>query len=533
MPRLLAAVIVLGAVVAALVIALGSPSRAAPRRTLESIFQDDDHLIYSSTATVTKTLDTLKALGVQRVRATVLWRAIAPDPKSLKPPRGLDLTNPASYPAASWAPYDRLVQLAGARGIGVDFNVTAPGPLWATLTGSTEGKYSDHFEPSPREFGWFVTAVGRRYSGSYAPPGHPVLPRVSYWSIWNEPNQPGWLAPQWGLAAGRPVMVSPVLYRMFVDAAFAALERTGHGPATDTILIGELAPEGTEGTATEDPIPPLPFLRALYCVDASYRPLTGAAAAALECPEAGSPSSFVASHPGLFDATGFAHHPYEFFLAPSAQMSDANFVPLSELSRLEHALDSIFAAYGVGRQLPLYLTEYGYETNPPNTYRGVSPSAQALYINEAEYMAWRDPRVRAMSQFLLYDALPDTSFPRGSERYWSTFQTGLLYASGAPKPSLDAYRLPLFVPDPVLGSGRNVFVWGRVRPAAQHPTRRAQLQWASTGGSYRTVATAAVAQDSGVVTDTVRVPGPGTIRLAWSSPAGQTYYSRAAGLRGR
>ena len=69
-------------------------------------------------------------------------------------------------------------------------------------------------------------------------------------------------------------------------------------------------------------------------------------------------------------------------------------------------------------------------------------------------MAWLDPRVRSMSQFLLYDALPDTRYPRGSERYWSTFQTGLLYADGTAKPSLGAYRLPIFVPNAVLGSGQ-------------------------------------------------------------------------------
>ena len=186
----------------------------------------------------------------------------------------------------------------------------------------------------------------------------------------------------------------------------------------------------------------------------------------------------MAANPGLFDATAFAHHPYSFFLAPSAQMSDVNFVPLSDLSRLEHGLDAIFGAYGVGRRLPLYLTEYGYETNPPNPYRGVSPATQALYINEAEYMAWRDPRVRAMSQFLLYDALPDTRYPRGSERYWSTFQTGLRYADGTAKPSLGAYRVPIFVPNAVLGSGSSVFVWGRVRPASHGSSQRAQIQWA-------------------------------------------------------
>ena len=42
---------------------------------------------------------------------------------------------------------------------------------------------------------------------------------------------------------------SAVLYRGYVNAAFGALSRTGHGPSTDTILIGELAPEGAEGPA--------------------------------------------------------------------------------------------------------------------------------------------------------------------------------------------------------------------------------------------------------------------------------------------
>ncbi len=68
--------------------------------------------------------------------------------------------------------------------------------------------------------------------------------------------------------------------------------------------------------------------------------------------------------PALFQATGFAHHPYSFFLPPSATMSDPNFAPLSDLGRLEQALDAIFSTYGASRQLPLYLTEYGYETNP-------------------------------------------------------------------------------------------------------------------------------------------------------------------------
>ena len=83
------------------------------------MFQDDDQLVYTSTAGATSTLDRLKRLGVDSMRVTMLWKAIAPAPTSTAAPAGFDASNPASYPALDWAPYDRLVALARARGIAV------------------------------------------------------------------------------------------------------------------------------------------------------------------------------------------------------------------------------------------------------------------------------------------------------------------------------------------------------------------------------------------------------------------------------
>ncbi len=91
-------------------------------------------------------------------------------------------------------------------------------------------------------------------------------------------------------------------------------------------------------------------------------------------------------------------------------MSDPNFAPLADLSRLEAVLDRAFTTYGVSRKLPLYLTEYGYETNPPDPFRGVAPKRQSLYLNEAQYLAAQDPRVRSLAQFLLYDSAPNPAF---------------------------------------------------------------------------------------------------------------------------
>ena len=132
------------------------------------------------------------------------------------------------------------------------------------------------------------------------------------------------------------------------------------------------------------------------------------------CPATGRRAGFVAAHPGLFGATGFAHHPYSFFLAPARSMSDPNFAPLADLSRLERSLDRIFAAYAVPRRLPIYFTEYGYETNLPNPFRGVAPATQAAYLDEAEYLAWLDPRVRALSQFELRDSPPNRAYRAGT-----------------------------------------------------------------------------------------------------------------------
>jgi hypothetical protein len=521
----LAAALSVGAVVAViLVVALGSSGSGHRHGLMESIFQDDQLLVDSPAPTVASTLDTLRSLGVDRVRITVLWASIAPPTQ----PKGFNATDPAAYPAAAWAPYDRVVALARARGIDVDFNVTAPGPLWA-MGHAPNAKYATHYNPSPAAFEHFVAAVGKRFSGSYQPPGsHTKLPRVSYWTVWNEPNQPGWLAPQFRTVSGRPAENSPRLYRTLVDSAFAGLSATGHTTSSDTILIGELAPEGTEGTKTETPIPPLPFLRAMYCVDQSYKPLTGAAATALGCPSGSDTGAFVKAHPALFDPTGFAHHPYSFFLKPSAGFSDPNFVPLSQLSRLETALDSIFSAYGVRRKLPIYLTEYGYETNPPDPFRGVPLAKQALYLDEAQYMASQDSRVQSMAQFLLMDSAPVAGAPKGSVAYWSSFQTGLEFLGGKRKPSFVAYRLPIYVPKPTFAHGASVAVWGMLRPAKNGTEQQARIQYQAGHGAAQTLATVDTNDASGFLNTSVTPPGSGSLRIVWTGPNGKVLRSRAA-----
>jgi hypothetical protein len=517
------------ALVAALAPAL-FPGAALANHTQESIFQDDQYLLDSPTPVVSQTLATLKTLGVQRIRVNVLWVSLAPDPLSRKRPANFVASDPASYPAGAWAPYDRLVELSATYGINVDFTVTAPGPLWAMGAKPVTTRAANHWTPNSLDFYNFMVAVGLRYSGVYTPPASASgpLPAVTFWSIWNEPDQPGWLSPQSRRYKHRWVINSPRIYRSLVDAAYFALGLTGHSTANNTILIGELAPEGYTTPGAYVATTPLPFVRALYCVNGDYRQLRGDAAIAVGCRKHESRAEFVKKNPLLFTATGFAHHPYYFFHTPSYRTSDPNFAPLANIGRLGRALNRIYGNYGVHRTIPFYFTEYGYETNPPDPHRPVTPDQQAAYLNEADYMAWRNPRVRSVAQFLLYDSPPDPRYTPTDPSYWDTFQTGLLFANGKPKPAFDAYRMPIWIPSAKFHRGARTFVWGDLRGAPHTSTQTAMIQWRPRhGGSWTTVATVPVTSLDGFFTARVKIPGTGLIRSEWLAPGGGVEASRS------
>ncbi|MHB8691505.1 MAG: hypothetical protein ACYDHH_09695 [Solirubrobacteraceae bacterium] len=568
------AVIAAAAAVAVLTVSLlGGSSSVAPRH-FESMFQDDQMLLNSSTPMVEHTLQTLKALGVDRLRLTIQWRYIAPKPDSNTRPAGFVASDP-NAPAYHWAAYDRIDLLAARYGMAVDFDLSGPGPLWAAtatahdaqvalgyqLTPTAFAHVAHDYNLSPSAFGQFVEAVGRRYSGHDAValyPGGPLkrLPRVRYWSVWNEPNQPGWLAPQFKLVlpgqsnsatsllatgqVGHWVPAAPELYREYVDAAYTALRASGH--ARDKLLIGELAPEGCIPGAVggvcriypkiDQPIPPVPFIQAMYCLDGNYRPLRGQRAAEVGCPTGGSRQAFVNANPALFDATAFAHHPYSFSLPPNAPLPDRQFIPLANLSRLEHELDRVFTTYGVQRRIPIYLTEYGYETKPPNPIRGQSLGDQAAWLNEATYIAVHDRRVQGLSQFLLVDSPPNTLVPPSDPAYWSTFQTGLEFVNGAPKPSFYAYMLPVWLPGgSTVVRGHALQVWAMLRLARDSPRQHVAIQWSAGGAGFTTLARVVTTDPSGIFETGVQVPATGILRVAFTSPGGAAHYSRGVAVK--
>jgi hypothetical protein len=169
-------------------------------------------------------------------------------------------------------------------------------------------------------------------------------------------------------------------------------------------------------------------------------------------------------------------------------------------SRLRRLLTQAGRAARIPRGLPVYYTEFGFQTNPPDRIFGVRVALQADYVNQSDWMAYRDSSVRAVSQYKLVD-----------EPVLSSFQSGLRFIDGSAKPAYDAYRLPIWV----TRSGSNVRVYGQVRPAADSTPQEVEIQVQAPGGAFETVQRVTVNSLKGHFLQTLPAR-PGVWRLLWN-----------------
>jgi hypothetical protein len=531
---------------ATLPLALASVAHASVQQ--ESMFQDDNRIVYATPSELNKTLDVLHSLGVDRIRVSVFWTIVAPNSDSRNRPN-FNAADPGAYGGA-FDRYDRIVRGAYARGMAVNFNVTDPAPLWATGTPQRQD-IAKTYTPSAREFDLFMRALGTRYGGAYVPGGATPartdlfgrpqggaaqaapLPRVDYWTIWNEPNQAGWLTPQWlpdTHRKGRWYEAAPKLYRSLVAGAYDGLVATGHGG--DVILIGETAPKGLDVKGITRSIKPLRFIRDLYCLDSHLHNMKGRRAKLLGCPQtADQIRAFPDLNPGLFQASGFAHHPYELTFSPHRKPTDRDFVTIANLPKLTRTLNAILHHYGRTKPggLPLYLTEFGYQTSPPDPL-GVTLRKQAAYLNEAEFISYTNPAVRTLDQFLLVDDNPIPGQPRNSVAAWgATFQSGLMHLNGHKKPAFNAYRLPVYLPHSAVRRHHPLRVWGMVRTAQNGVAQQVAIQFKrrGKGRKFKVIAVRQTEASHGYMDTRVRVPSSGLLRLVWQEPgARKATYSR-------
>jgi Cellulase (glycosyl hydrolase family 5) len=413
---------VLAAVLSACALLAGGAAPALASKTMWSIFEDHPYVVQTDPATRQATLDEIQRLGADTLRVEIKWNEVAPNSYSRKRPR-FNATDPSAYPG--FGPYDSTVQSATARGMRVLITLTGDSPRWAT-SGGRGGNY----KPNAGDYARFVTAAAKRYSGRFG-----GLPKVSYFTLWNEPNHVQFI---------KPTSQAPIVYRALVNAGLPALRRAAPGAK---VFVGELKPSPRKGYG------PLKFMQRWLCLDGKFKRLRGRAARKLGC-----------RHFKKVKADGFAMHPY----GPVGLVSGKkDIINLLAIKRLAKALDRAARAGRLRGHLPIYNTEFGIQTNPPDIFVSTTPGRQARLINEKEEYAYRYSRLKSHSQYQLYD---DPGRPGPAAVKWSGFQTGLRFANHTAKPSLDAYSFPIVVHK----RGGRVSIWGRVRPGKG--TRYVQLQ---------------------------------------------------------
>ena len=99
-----------------------------------------------------------------------------------------------------------------------------------------------------------------------------------------------------------------------------------------------------------------------------------------------------------FDA--YAHHPYysSRFERPTTVPRSKKEVKLGNIGVLIKRLDSLY-----GGRKRLWITEYGYQTRPPDRLFGVRYATQARYVHQAFAVARKTRRIEMLVWFLIRD----------------------------------------------------------------------------------------------------------------------------------
>jgi hypothetical protein len=267
---------------------------------------------------------------------------------------------------------------------------------------------------------------------------------VRKWTIWNEPNQ--------RLSLAR---TSPALYvKRLLNPAYAAIHRANRNAL---VAGGVTAPRGNAG---------------------GYGPLAWV-------------QGMAKAHAKL-DA--YAHNPYATRPLESPFRGACPYCDVISMANLNRLVKEVHRNFG---NKQIWLTEYGYQTNPPDPF-GVTPSAQAQFVNESALRAYQLSDVTTLIQFLVRDE-PDLG----------RFQSGLFTVRGVAKPAYHAFRFPLAQ---VSRSGSRASLWGQIRPGKGARAYRLQLR---QGSSWRWLGSTQRTNGGGFFSTTATVPRGALIRV-WS-----------------
>ena len=246
----------------------------------------------------------------------------------------------------------------------------------------------------------FAYAAATRYSGQHIVPSTgQVLPAVTRWEAWNEPNTTSHLTPQYSCRCASAVPVSPTIYAKILTAIYKGVHSAGTHAGVKEIVAGGATKPNYSGPKTFEPaVAPLRFLQLLG-----------------------------KKHPPL---DVYSHHPYRTDVGKKAgQLRGPNDIAFADLPRLIKGLDKAFP----GKHLHLWITEFGLQTNPPDGFQGVSLAKQSQQLRRNVAASRANPRIDMLIWFLIRDEQVRKPFAAG-------FQTGLSFTNGKLKPAWSIFR---------------------------------------------------------------------------------------------
>jgi hypothetical protein len=377
--------------------------------------------------------------------------------------RPADPADPAD-PAYDFRDLDAAVRDATARHL-APLLVFSGAPAWAEGPSRPASAPPGTWLPDPGAVGAYGRALATRYDGHFPDPLRPglVLPRVRLLQLWNEPNLSAYLSPQWERRGSRWIAAAPAHYRLMLNAFYAGVKAAAAG---DTVVAAGTAPYGDFGHGQR--MMPVKFWTSLL----------------------GLPTSFDV----------MAHQPYSIG-PPTTKALDAGDVAVDDLGKLTRVLR---AAERRGTALPrsehhqLWITETGYDTNPPNP-GGVPVATDARWLEQSLFLFWRQG-VTLVAWYLIRDQPPGGP-PDSSS------QTGVYYYGGSPKPAAAAYRFPLVGHRTAAG----------VRAWIRAPRAGTLVLSARTGGRWTTIRRTAV-----TAAQILDLPVPGRPQALRASVAGIT-----------
>ena len=376
-----ALVAVAGLAVSAATASPKSEARAQSSHLLVGI-NDEAFTLYGDPTTAFATLRTLKA---QVIRVNLYWGG---NKWAVAKSRPSDPTDPGDQ-AYDWTIYDRFVRYATQYNIKIVFSILFT-PTWAN-----GGKARTVPPTNYNDLVNFSYAAAERYSGLWtAPqwqqdPSNPTtklpLPKVNMWTAWNEPNNPAFLTPQYKRVGKTWRVESGFNYAKICNAVMAGVHSPYLGPLPDEhVACGVTDPKGNDAPATtRASVDPLTFLTAAH----RY---------------------------GMKAPDVYAHNPYPDIGA----LESPNYVPAGKTKRrvqignINNLLKLISQYYGPKH---LWITEFAYQTNPPNKHFGVSYLKQSQYLTQAYALARKNPRIDAMLWFLVRDDPTKAGWKSGLE----------------------------------------------------------------------------------------------------------------------